>query len=354
MTSSSERVIRRVALCLVAMFATPLTMVPRSALAAPSASDLDTARALRKEGKKLRAEKDFAGALVKYRAAFALVPTPVTGMDVAQCYVDLGKLVEARGQAIAVVEMPKESDETEVSQRARDDAKKLAADLVTRIPTLRVKLVDAPSGTTPYVSIDDESVPSAALSVGRKVNPGKHVVTATADGSTPIREEIVLGEGDDKEVALMFKAVVPSVTQPPEAAPPETVAPPKTPPATVAPPVAAPTEPRASGTSILVPIGISIGAAGLLIGTITGVKALSLASDVKRQCAGTTCPRSAQSTYDSAQSYATVSTISFVLAAGGAALTIVGLATGGSGAPARDAAIRPTVGLGWIGVDGSF
>ncbi|MGZ3449134.1 MAG: hypothetical protein ACXVEF_06020 [Polyangiales bacterium] len=337
MTSSSRSIAVVLALAIAGASLAP------SVSAGPDAADVESARALRKEGKKLRAAKDFAGALEKFKAAYALVPTAVTGYELATAYVDVHRLIEARAQALAVVDMPKEVDETEVSAKARDDAKKLAAELAGRIPGLRVKIVGAPAGT--MLTLDDQPLAIEVAAAGRKVNPGKHVVVAQAPGMVTQRADIELAESDDREIVLTFQPV--AVTEVP-------VPSPQAAPAVPTPQPVPPRDlPPASSTSSLVYAGVAIAGTGLLVGAVTGGLALGAASDLKKGCEGTTCPRSSQSKYDAAHTLATVSTVSFLFALGGGALTVVGLVQGGPSEP-RHARVTPTVGLGFVGISGDF
>ena len=45
-------------------------------------------------------------ALVRFKAAYALVPSPITGLEVGKTQIDLGALVEAREQLVEVTKMP--------------------------------------------------------------------------------------------------------------------------------------------------------------------------------------------------------------------------------------------------------
>ncbi|HEY2365155.1 MAG TPA: hypothetical protein VGH87_02175, partial [Polyangiaceae bacterium] len=61
------------------LFALPLVLVAASARADDAnAGDRETARIAFADGNKLRDEGNVRGALEKYKAAFALAPTPVT------------------------------------------------------------------------------------------------------------------------------------------------------------------------------------------------------------------------------------------------------------------------------------
>jgi hypothetical protein len=107
-------------------------------------------------------------------------------------------------------------------------------------------------------------------------------------------------------------------------------------------------------------ISLGLGVAGLGFGTFAGVQTLSKKSDFESQCLGKSCYPGAQSGYDDAKSWATLSTVGLA-AGGGLALTgIVLVATaprGGSSEQARPGApSAPSVrlGLGSVAFSGAF
>ena len=120
----------------------------------PTASELETARTLFKEGKELRAKGNLPAALEKLQAAHALGNTPVTGLELARTYVLLGKIAEAREVALYAARIAVASDETPKSADARVDAQKLADDLGPRIPTLAVKIAGLAAGQGAHLVID--------------------------------------------------------------------------------------------------------------------------------------------------------------------------------------------------------
>src|SRR4051812_9895793 len=113
MTSSDARA--RVAAAGL-ILACALTLATRTAYAdGPTAADLESARALVKEGRALRASGDVRGALEKFKAGHALGQTPITALELARTYEMVGALVEAREVCLSVARMPVERDETERS-----------------------------------------------------------------------------------------------------------------------------------------------------------------------------------------------------------------------------------------------
>lgn len=314
---------------------------------------MQTARALLKDAKALRAQKDFRGALEKFKAVYGLVPTPVTGSELATAYLDVGLLVEAREAAVTVVQMPKASDETEVSDRARADCTKLAAELVARIPSLTVRVTGAASGAA-KVTLDGAAIPSAALGIARKVDPGHHVVVATAAGAKETRGEVDLAEGQSRELTLTLET---SADAPPVGAAGTTASTVSTTTtATTGAPGTDDSTATTRGTSTLTYVGFGVAGAGLVVGSVAGLLAFSKLPAAKDGCVDNRCPPSAQSSLDASKSWGTISTIGFVVAGAGAAVGVISLLSGHP--EPRSVAGSPRAalwfGVGSAGVSGAF
>src|SRR4051812_14764952 len=166
---------RGVALGLALALLVPTTI----AVAAPTPSDIATARKLVAEGRKLRTEKDYAHAIEKLGAAYQLYPTPVTGDELALAYRDAGRLIEARETAIAVGRMPVEADEGKASQTARAECATMVSELAKKIAQVVLTIQGAAPNAQFAVTLDGSKVPMAALGEAHMVDPGKHVAVVT-------------------------------------------------------------------------------------------------------------------------------------------------------------------------------
>ena len=106
--------------------------------------------------------------------------------------------------------------------------------------------------------------------------------------------------------------------------------------------------------------GFGVGAAGVLVGSVTGALTLSKASGIKSDCEGNQCPPSREADGNSAKSLATVSNVSFAIGAIGIGVGIYGLLSGEGGreeaATTRPTGVRvrPVLGLGTVGIVGGF
>jgi hypothetical protein len=113
-------------------------------------------------------------------------------------------------------------------------------------------------------------------------------------------------------------------------------------------------------------VGFGVGAAGLLVGVITGAVTLGQASDLKDQCPDDRCTEAQREDYDAALALSRVSTVSFVVGGLGAAVGLVALLVSGSDEPeetdsaharrtrAPAVSLTPLVGPGMLGLMGQF
>jgi hypothetical protein len=298
----------------------------------PTAADVASATQLYTVGRELREKGDLTAALEKLRAAHALVETPITAVELARTYEMLGKLVEAREMASTVPRIPVRRNESEKSVAARADAEAMVRTLKPRLAQITVRIVP-PQERPPHLIVDDVTIPAEAISAERVVNPGPHVVVLRSDVSEA-RAEVSLAEGEKREVTLDLSRG--DEKQGGRASSKTTPGP-------------------------VVYVGFVTAGAGVLIGTVTGIVALSKASSLKGVCNGSSCPPSSQNELDAANTFATTSTVSFVVGGVAAAVGIAALLIGTSpaspppsSAAKRGAWISPWVGPGAAGVRGAF
>ncbi len=327
-----------------------LVLAPALAHAAPPASarDKETARALMDEGDKKLAANDNAAALKAYKAAYALIAVPTTGVAVAKAQAALGQLVEARDTALAVTRYPREAKEPAPFRAARTRADELARSLLPRIPSLQITVTGPPAGAVVHVEVDGTALPDDAATLPTKVNPGKHVVVASAEHFSRESKEVMVAEAAQVPVAIALKPV-----SEPAAAAPTTPVPGTTTATATTSPTPTPSPPAKSNT--LAYVGIGVGAVGIAVGSVAGVLSLSKTSSAKEHCTGDRCSSEARADLDSSLLLANVSNIGFGVGVVGAAIFVVAILTADS-APAapRAGTLTPTFGLGGSGLRGSF
>jgi hypothetical protein len=296
------------------------------------------------KGYAARGAHDLKVALESFKAADDIMHVPTTGFEVARSQADLGLLVEAHETLVEVMRAPEKPGEPQAFRDARGYAKVLDQQLAPRIPQLRISVSGASSAA---VSVDGVDLPDGGLLVPYKVDPGHHVVVAKSDALTG-RAETDVSEGDAKDVWVTLQA--PSVAPAPAPAP-----------AQPRPESAEPESPSHRGFGPLAWAGFGVAAVGVGVGAVTGVMTLSDKSSIASRCNGTRCPPSTYGKIDSANTLATVSTVSFAVGGAGAALGVAAWLLGwgveapppapGSGNSVR---VAPWVGLGSLGVDGRF
>lgn len=340
MTSSKPL---RAAHALGLALALQLALVPvvHAQVTSPTAGDLESARELFRRGKELRSEGELDAALEKFKAAHAYGQTPITGVELGRTHMQLNHLVEAREAFLSVARLRVAADETENSAQARREAATLAEQVRPMLATLEVRVGTEP-GTT--VTIDGAVISVVSGVVDRQVDPGKHVIVATAAGGIARTQEVVLAQGERQSIELI----------PPAAAP-----------AAVAPRPAPRPAPARVSRSVhpLVFVGFGTAVAGLVAGGITGALALGAANRADQACGvpdGAACANAAardeaEKERKSGTTVATVSTVSFVVAGVGAAVGVVGLLLLRGNSPAKpQASIAPVLGVGYAGVGGRF
>ncbi len=320
-----------------------IAFLPRVAHAEATPSEKETARTMMDEGHARRDAGDHAAALAQFQGADAIMHVPTTGLEVGREQVALGQLVEARDTLERIVRTPPVAGEPDTFRVARKTADALDRELSARIPALRI----TESGGSADVTVDGAPIPAAALIAPIKVNPGHHVVvSAGADG---VRQEVDVVEGQTVAVAL-------ALTNAPLRA------------AAAAPSPDAEPAPGASSSSAAVGWlrwgGVGLAGIGAAVGAVTGVMTLSSTSSATKGCVNDRCPPATWGDIDSARTTATVSTVAFVVAGVGAALTIASFVVPSHSAqttgrrtkplPAASPRIDASVGPGTFALSGTF
>jgi hypothetical protein len=316
-----SRQIARSRLIRWAIAASLFAIVPRAASGEPTAADKETARSLLNEGDRMRDAKDLRGALGAYQAADAIMGVPTTAIEVAKTQERLGMLVEARDAALRIARFPASPSEPRAFQQARAAAERLASDLSLRVPSIRV-VVRGASADEVTLEFDGAVIPKAAAPMPRKVNPGKHVVVASADGYERARAELMIEERENRDVEVSLAPSKEGRSRARVGATPSS----KDESGVVRPPLPpSDREPAAVRTSPFVYIGGAVAAAGLTVGTVAGIAELGQKSKADSACFKGGDVGECMAAYDSAHRLATVSNVSFGVGALGAAIAIFAL-----------------------------
>ncbi|MCC6216925.1 MAG: PEGA domain-containing protein [Polyangiaceae bacterium] len=271
--------------------------------AAESAADRATARELAREGQAAFDAGDFALAADRFGRANSLVPAPSLAVALARAQVKLGQLVKAYEGYSRVLRDGLPAGAPAPFRKAVEVARAELPAIEARLAWLTVTV---PGVKGAQVSIDGERVPEAALGVRRAVDPGRRRVRAEAPGHAPTELEVELREGEQRPLELRLEGDAAGSDSPP----PVTDAAPRDPrrePA--APPPHVPTETAPDRTWAWIALGV--GGAGLAVGAVTGMMAISQHSTLEEQCDGARCPKSAATELDAYRLYGLLSTLGF-------------------------------------------
>jgi hypothetical protein len=313
--------------------------------AEPSASDRATARALADEAGEALDQKSYEVAADKFGRADALVHAPTLLLGLARAEVGLHKFVEASESYQRILREGVAPGAPPSFAKALQDAQREIKAITPKLAWLTVTLREPPTSS---VTVDGVEIPKAAMDVKRAVNPGSHVLKATAEGYSPTTTTIEVKEGDAKAVTLALDPLPGSALPPPSVAAStgETTA-----------PVASndSSDAAASGGSRQRTygfIGLGVGAAGLVVGGVAGIIAIGRHGTLESDCPNGKCPANGQDTIDGFRSMATVSTVGFVVgalaAAGGGALLLT------APRPAQTGRIEPYIGFASAGARVTF
>jgi hypothetical protein len=333
---------------LLAIAAVAVASLPAPALAQDS-ENVAAARSLGIQGVKLAEEGKCKEAIEKLERAEALYHAPTILGRLGECQVQVGQIVRGTENLNKVVREQLPANAPKAFVDAQERARKVLDAALPRIAYLTVNI--EPAGTQAEVTVGSTAVPHALIGAERPTDPGTHEVSATAQGYLPAKASVRLAEGAHEQVTLKLVAD-PNAAVAPAPAPTPTAPPPSQTP--LLPPASASTSSGGGGkTAGYVLLGI--GAAGLVVGTVTGVMAMGDASDLKDKCDDGTPGNCEQGDIDSAKSIAMVSNIGFGVGAAAGLIGVILLATSGSSErSAQREGVRPFVGIGNAGVTGRF
>jgi len=264
--------------------------------------------------------------LEKFKKVATIKETAAVRFNIARCEESLEKTAAALADfEIAEREASGDPKGDEVAKLARDRAEALRP----KVPRLEISApTPVPAGFT--VLLDGSRIAAGTLGVSLPVDPGPHVVEATAVGRDPFRAQVSLGAGEAKTVAIALRAG--SSGDPLSNTPPGD---PETP---------------SSGASTRRTLGfVSIGAAGALGAgaVIFLILHNNAVSDIQTLCPTSPCANTNAGQVATHQSAANTDqnlSVGFTIGAGAAAaLGLVLVLTAGSSSPRAATAPRALV-----------
>jgi hypothetical protein len=313
----------------------------RVAVSAPTDSDRTTARELAREGYDALEKKDYAVAEDRFRRADALVHAPTIVVDHARALVGMGRLVEAYERYALAIREGVASNAPASWKQAVSDAEREIEAVKPRLAWLVIN-IEGPK--EPRVTVDGREIPVASLGARRATDPGKRKVRVTADGFISGGRIVMLKEGEQQAITITLDR--PESVELPESA---------------APRDAPSDKPAQSSSSPLPWIAFGVGGAGLAVGSVTGVMALGLRSDLVDACgASRKCRPGDESEQtrleDDRSEYLTLGTVSgigFGVGLAGVATGVVLLLTSSKADTSPNAAsLTPVLGPRYVGIRG--
>lgn len=321
----------------------------------PSAADRTTARRLGNEGVVALKNGDFDTAADRFERANDLVNAPSFLVLLARARTGQGRLVEAYEIYRTIIREGVQPDKPEAFKRALAEAKAEVKLLEPRLAWVAVNVVGARPEQV-EVTLNGSVIPSAALGAQRPADPGTLRIEAKAEGYRTAEKTLELAEGQHPApIELRLEAL----PKPPEARVPVKMDQPVM--------TADGGEPGFVSQSTLGYVALGLGAAGLAVGTVTGILAINRRQDLDDfNCyleSGNTCyllnqaetVNAAVSAKEDLDTFSTAATISFIA---GGALTATGIillvTAPDEPSSSQGASIRPFVGFGSVGAVGTF
>jgi hypothetical protein len=286
-------------------------------------SDKAMAESLFQAGRALMKQNKPGEACPKFAESNRIDPSPGTLLNLGKCLEATGKTASAWAAYKEAIVLARSTGQSKHVTAGSE----FAAAVEPRLSYLKIE-ISGERRPGMVVKRDGTVIGDGALGVPIAVDPGEHVIEASAPGFATWRTTVTIGAAAEKK-----DVEVPALDEAPAGAEPLPAPTASTEPApgpapsastTVEPPPIAP----GSGSSTLRTLGfvsVGVGLAGIAVGTVFGVLTLGDASDAEGDpslCPDKRCSQDGLDKIDAAETKALVSTLG--LAVGGAA-TVAGV-----------------------------
>lgn len=300
------------------------------------------AQTLFDDARKLTADGKFAEACPKFVESVALDATMGTKFYLADCFEHIGKIASAWAYYVEVTDAARAVGMKDREAYAREHAEALLPKL-SRL-TIQVS-AEARGAAGLSVTRDGLVINQAIWGTAVPVDPGDHVVSASAEGKAPWTERVEV-----KDPGQTVTIEVPALRDQPKDKSSPPPPPPPPPPIKVVPP------PRSGSTQRIAGVVVGVlGLGGIALGAGFGVRAIGKNSDSNEggHCdAQSFCDSTGLTLRKESITAATISTVGFVaggaLLAGGVALLLTAPRAAPKKAPSAGLVVGPA-GLSMIG-----
>ena len=274
----------------------------------PSPAVLAKAREQFRKALSLEVAGNHEAALALFKEVALVKSSPAVRFHIGTCEEKMGDWVQAVGSyRLALHEGQQQSAKDVV-----DAAQEALTALEPKIP--KMTIVRGDGAAVARVELDGRALGGASVGAPMPVNPGPHVIKASAPGRESITVEVTIAEKETKQVELKLPPGAPEAS-PADGGP-------------VAGDRVAPDNAEPSGTSPMKVAGFITAGVGVVSLGVAGVFFLmrqGAISDLDDQCGsdGQQCPPEAKGTFDDGETYSTVATATFIGGLGAIALGTV-------------------------------
>ncbi|MEM1034930.1 MAG: PEGA domain-containing protein [Myxococcota bacterium] len=259
----------------------------------------------------------YADALPLYQTAEETIPGAKPKFQIAACLDKLGRTAEAVAAYRTFIDS--NPDQTKHGDKITEAGKRIAA-LEAALPATVTVTVSPPDAQGVRIEVDGQPAEGNELSVAA----GEHTIVVSADGKAPKTETVMVKANEKKTLEVALEPAATPAPAPPQGPTPD-------------PGAAALEEEEPSNIPAYVTLGIA--GAGLVVGTVFGVQALSAQSDFDEEPTTDNADRAERNALISDMSFGVALTFGIT----GAVLLISNLTGGDEEAASEEASLVPEV-----------
>jgi hypothetical protein len=283
------------------------------------AQDVAAAEALFRAGRELLAKGDYAAACPKLVESNRLDPSSGAALNVALCHLKQGKTATAWAEYVAAARLARQQHKPE----REDEATKKAAELEKELSHITILVTQPVAGLE--VRRDDVTVAASSFGTSLPIDPGEHVVTASAPGYKTVKLQATVGGDRDARTIT-----IPALEKVPERGSPTIEK--------ESEGAAAPPSKSGAGPAPWVVGGLGIVALG--VGGTFGVLALTTYHSATTACpTRMNCSSDALNTRSRANTFANVANVGIGVGAAGVVVGAILLATSPRSKASSDSAL---------------